>query len=90
MTKPLTITLCVKLCLNSVKNELLSMIKDKDDCIDFPAERSDNCEINLIIVNWIYDSLLSNVNYFVYVKAIGGDLVLCNKPYKYFPAYILC
>lgn len=51
MTKPFTITLCVKLCLSSVKNELLSIIKDNDDCIDLPAERSDNWEMNLMIVN---------------------------------------
>lgn len=90
MTKPFTITLCVKLCLNSVKKELLSMIYDKDDCIDLPTERSDSCEMNLMIVNWIYDSLFNNVNSFVYVNAIGGDFVLCSRPSKYLPAFILC
>lgn len=66
------------------------MIKDNDDCIDLPAERSDNWEMNLMIVNWIYDSLFNKVNSFVYVNAIGGDFDLCNNPYKYLPACILC
>lgn len=66
------------------------MIKDKDDCMDLPAERSDNWEINLMIDNWIYDSLFNSVNSLVYVNAIGGDFVLFNNPYKYLPPCILC
>ncbi len=65
------------------------MMKDREDCIDFPAERSESWEMNLMIVSWIYDSLSSNKNSFVYVKAIGADFVLCKSCYKYWAPAIL-
>ena len=65
MTSPLTMTLWVKLCLSSVRKELLSMMKDREDCIDLPADKSESWEMNLMIVSWIYDSLSNNKNSFV-------------------------
>lgn len=51
MTSPLTMTLWVKLCLSSVRKELLSMMKDREDCIDLPADKSESWEMNLMIVS---------------------------------------
>lgn len=61
---PFPITLCVKLCLNSVKNPPL-FINDNDDNIDLPYEISDNWDMKRIINNCIYDYIEEERNSYV-------------------------
>ncbi len=64
ITIPLTITLCARLCLNSVKNEPF-YINDNELCIDLPYDKSESCEIKRIISSWIYDYENEDKNYLV-------------------------
>lgn len=38
------------------------MMKESEDCMDLPADKSESCDMNLMMVSWIYDSVVSSKN----------------------------
>lgn len=79
----LIFTLCVRLCLISVRKELSLITPCKDVDIDVPVLKSDNWDRYLIILreSSYYD--LSCKNSWVYKAEIGGFFVLESKLYKW-------